>query len=337
MFINRKRKKVLNFHPARVNLYNSFWTTAAKQINAEIKSLENHYFQIAKNGKTTLVQFHYVNIDSYQNLMLVGQKALIHNYLTDMGFRVPGYAEFDLYNIDIAENFMKDSHARYVVKPSSGSGGFGITTGVHNKKRLFLATLTAAASFYENKLLIEEEIQGGSYRLLYLDGNLIDVIKRNRPTVIGDGKNTLRTLIHKENQQRTGQGQSKSLTQINIDLDSKFYLKDNCLTLNSIPKKGDVIVVKNVVNENSNRDNSKILDGVHQSFNDLAISLKETFGLLLIGIDVMTSDIKKSLEETNGAINEVNIPPGLHYHELVENYGDKSFIGNDILNYIFSK
>ena len=50
----------------------------------------------------------------------------------------------------------------------------------------------------------------------------------------------------------------------------------------------------------------------------------------------MTSDITSSLKETGGAVIEVNIPPGLHYHEIVANPEGNHKIGSRILNFIFN-
>src|SRR5688572_32104639 len=45
-------------------------------------------------------------------------------------------------------------------------------------------------------------IAGASYRLLYLEGRLIDAVRRDPPTVTGDGYSTIRRLIAHENRRR---------------------------------------------------------------------------------------------------------------------------------------
>ncbi len=334
--LKRKMAKRIDFSGKRSLIYQRYWETAASKCKADIHPMDNDIFKISKENKATYVQYHYVNIDSYFNLKIADNKPFIHKILKENGFHVPHYLEYRFDSIKNAENFLQEHNYKCVVKPCGGSSGYGITTAINSFKRLRSASLAALSSFYDDKIMIEEELAGDSYRLLYLDGQLLDVIQRKRPTVIGDGSSTIKQLISIENSSRLNGVFTGSMSQLSVDLDLKYYLKDTGRSITSVPKKDELCVVKNVSNENTNRDNIKISDSIHHEFKELALALRETFGFKLIGIDVMTSDITKSLKETGGAVNEINIPPGLHYHELVANTDDDHQIGSSILNYIFS-
>lgn len=334
--IKRKLTKKTDFSGKRSLIYKRYWEKAASECSATLEPVHRDIYKISKNTKTTYVQYHYVNIDSYFNLMIADNKPLIHKYLKDLGFNVPNFLEYSFESIKDAELFLL-TYKRCVVKPCGGSSGYGITTAINSAQRLNHASLAALSSFYGNKIMIEEEITGDSYRLLYLDGQLLDVVMRKRPTVIGDGLSTVRQLIDIENKSRLDGVFSGSMSQLSVDLDMKYYLMDAGYALSTVPKKNEIFTVKNVSNENTNRDNVRISSPVHQEFTELAKSLKNMFGFRLIGIDVMSTDISKSLKETGGAINEINIPPGLHYHELVANPDGEPQIGCRILDYIFNQ
>lgn len=329
-------KGELDFLKLREQFYADYWSKAAREIGGNISDAGHNYYRITKNGKSTFVQCHHVNLDTYMNLMMVSQKPLFHKMLIENGYPVPEYKEYDIKNVKKASDWMRKRKGRFVIKPSGGSGGYGITTGINNDKRLRLASIAAAAYYYKQKIImIEEEFAGDSYRLLYLNGKLIDAIRRNRPTVVGDGKNSIRQLIHNENMQRYGCGPSRSLSEITIDLDCKFCMEDNGISLDTVPMSGETVIVKNVANQNSNRDNFTVRDNVHPYYHELGKKISSLLGLKLIGIDVMASDVAVPLDENGGVINEINIPPGLHYHELIANSENKAVIGPKILEYVF--
>jgi cyanophycin synthetase len=324
------------FAAARERFYHNFWFEAAESVGAEIRDLGQGFLQIQKGGRSTLVRLHHVNIDTYLNLMIVDNKPLIHKLLRDCDYRVPRFVEYELHKLAKAREFMDEIEGCCVVKPSAGSGGTGITTGINSRKRLRQASLAATSTYYRQKPIIEEEVEGDSYRLLFLDGELIDAVRRGRPTVVGDGAATLRELIHAENRERLGSGPSRSFTCLSIDLDCKFRLEDNDMTLKSVPAPGETIIVKNVANQNSVRDNHSVRDKVHPSYQELGRRITSLLGVKLIGADIMCEDITVSLNESGGAINELNIPPGLHYHELIENQGSAARVATQILEYLFA-
>lgn len=180
-----------------------------------------------------------------------------------------------------------------------------------------------SASVHCKDLLIEETVRGSSYRLLFLGGKYIHGIRRDPPTVVGDGRSTVRELIESENQYRLNQGDDiVSLFTVDIDQDCRAALRDQGLDLGSRPAAGRTIAVKRVVNQNAAKDNVEVTDQVHASIIATGIRGSAELGLQLSGVDVLTTDIGKPLEETGGVINEINGTPGLHHHYLTSNRRD---------------
>ena len=96
---------------------------------------------------------------------------------------VPEYCMVNLRSIREATAFVLDG-GPCVVKPANGTGGgAGVICGVESPDDLGRAFLTAG-SFDEN-VLVERAVEGTEYRLLFLDGELLDVVCRARPSVEG--------------------------------------------------------------------------------------------------------------------------------------------------------
>ena len=58
------------------------------------------------------------------------------------------------------------------------------------------------ASLYDRELLIEAQVPGESYRLLVLEGRMVDAVCRRGPRLEGDGVSRIRSLIEAEDARR---------------------------------------------------------------------------------------------------------------------------------------
>jgi cyanophycin synthetase len=323
------------FEASRRDLYRRYWTAAAAQLDGRVDQQPDDYLRVTVGDRSTLVHFHHVNIDTYLNYLLLANKAIVHRLLEEHGYPTPRFVEYALTDQATAGRFMATVGGRCVVKPGSGSGGSGITTGVDSKRRLRSASL-AASAYTRRNLVIEEELPGDSYRLLFLGGELVDAVRRRRPTVVGDAERSIAELIERENEVRLLSQPARSFTCIEADLDCRLRLDDHGIGLSYVPTDGETVVVKNVANQNERRDNLSVLGDVHPYFHELGRRVSGVFGLNLVGVDIMTPDVSVPLTGNGGAINELNIPPGLHYHELVANPEGRPDVGRQILAFVFS-
>jgi cyanophycin synthetase len=253
------------------------------------------------------------------------------------GFRAPKGAEYSIDEIDIALQFLeKLGGGACVIKPKAGSGGRGITTSISTESRLVNATLHASNTLTIPSLLIEEQMPGDSYRLLYLGGKLIHAVQRGKCTVVGNGRNTIARLVEYESQARLRDTPLRSIEPLSVDFEMKVTLSDQGLSLRSIPSDGSIVRVKNVSNQNERRDQRDVTRLVHADYHLLAEKMLHELGIQLIGIDVMSVDVSLPPNASGAAVLEINIPPGLHYHELIR--GAESFtpVGATILEYVLA-
>ena len=103
---------------------------------------------------------------------------------------------------------------------------------------------------------------GEFYRLLFLDGELLDVIRRRPPRVTGDGRSTVEELIAAENARRVDRRHQALLWPLRIDLECILTLQAQDLTLSSVLAEGQTVPVKTVISQNTIGDNETVRGGI---------------------------------------------------------------------------
>jgi len=324
----------LKFRELRRAYYTELWRQAALNVGAHFSEWRNGYSQISRDGQTTMVYQMRVMLNSNLAERILIHKSLTQELLDRMHHPIPRFVLFTSGTIDVAKEFL-DRNGRIVVKPAGGtSGGRGITTSIDDNDKLAKAARMAAR--YDSKLIAEEHIQGDSYRLLYLGGRFLDAIRRLPPIVSGDGKNTIRALVKKENIDRLTSRPPRALTPLLIDQDCNTRLRDLGLTANSVLDQGRSVRIKNVANENDAAQNENVREIVHPEVIESGRRIVCDMGLTLAGIDLQCADISRPLVETGGRFIEVNAPVGIHYHYLIANPQHGVRVAEILLDYMFT-
>jgi len=304
--------------PMRTNFYLKLWREAAERLSVKFALLPDGFCEASANGRVTRMYQNLVMLDHPVTIKLARSKPLVLRLLAERGIKVPEYTEFTLGDIDRAMEFLRAMNGPIVVKPARGTaGGDGVTTNVRTPRDLKRAAIFA--SLYTHTMLAERQIPGTSYRLLYLNGRLLDAIRRKSPSVVGDGASTIRELLHRENTRRASMEGSEGLTWLRIDVDCRNTLASAGLSLDTVPATGAEVVVKQAANDNSSRENESVTHLLCRELVEEGARAAEILGVQLAGVDLITTDPGKPLEETDGVINEVNTTPGLHYHYQISN------------------
>jgi len=200
-----------------------------------------------------------------------------------------------------------------VIKPAGGTGGgLGVTTGIRTRWQLARAAFAAAG--HGGDVLIEEQVEGSDYRLLYLDGVLIDAVMRKPPTLIADGRSSLLQLIRGANAERASRGAEVAQNLLTFDMDMKNTLAKQGYTLASVPTAGTEVTLKTAINENSGDGNIGVRALVCDAVAEAGARAAALAGVRLAGVDVITRDPRVPLSESGGVILEVNSPPGYYWH-----------------------
>jgi len=324
----------VKFHKLRREFYKDLWSKAAKNVGATWEPWHGGYNKICRDGMMVPVYLTQVNLNSILLDKILLDKEMTQDLLGQYGHPIPQNATFNMQEYAKAEAFF-EKHRNVVVKPAGdAAGGGGVTTNITDAEALKVAAKMATQ--HSSKLLIEEFVEGDSYRLLYVGGKFVDAVLRGSPSVTGDGKHTIKQLIKFENSRRLNEKPISSLQSLQVDGECRSTLKKQGLDLSSIPEKGDVIVVKRAVNASSASQNHNVIDDVHPETIEIGAAIMRDLNIELGGIDVQTTDISKTLEETRGRILEINSPPGIHHHYFLADRDRGQPIAELLLEYMFT-
>lgn len=200
-----------------------------------------------------------------------------------------------------------------VIKPIDGNHGRGITVNINSYDEALVAF--KAAKEISHKVIIEKFITGEDYRLLVINNILVAAAKRSPAHVVGDGKSTIKELVEAENRDpRRGYGHENVLTQITINDLTRTILAGIGYNEDSVPANGEKVILKDTANLSTGGTAEDVTDIVHPSNVSMAERISKIIDLDICGIDIMTTDISKPLEETKGAVLEVNAGPGFRMH-----------------------
>ena len=219
-----------------------------------------------------------------------------------------------------------------VVKPQGGNQGKGVTVGISSRAHFELAWQEAAQY---GDVMVEKYLSGNDYRLLVVGNKLVAAARREPPLVIGDGKHTVRELVAEVNKDpRRGKGHGTSLTQIRIDAIAAACLKGQDLTPESVPPRGQRVILRHNANLSTGGTATDVTDNVHPDVAARAIEAALTVGLDICGVDVICESVLRPLEEQGGGIVEVNAAPGLRMH-VSPSFGKGRDVGKAVIEHMF--
>jgi cyanophycin synthetase len=200
-----------------------------------------------------------------------------------------------------------------VLKPLNGNHGKGATTNIVNYEQAL--TALEAAQKYGRTVIVEKFITGFDFRLLCINYKFVCAALRTPAAVTGDGEHSIQWLIDETNKdERRGYGHEKVLTQITVDDFTKKMLDDKGYTLETVPPKGELVLVKPTANLSTGGTSTDVTEEVHPSNIFMAERIAKIIGLDICGIDIMAPNLKVPISENGGAVLEVNAAPGFRMH-----------------------
>lgn len=317
-------------------VYLEIWRRAAEEVDASLQDLGSGFLEFRKGKARTRVWLHWVELEDIVAHQLSLDKTRVHELLAGEGLPTPEHVELDYREVDAAGEFMARWGGPCVVKPASGtSGGDGVTSGVRTFDELLRARLRASRG--DSRLLIEGQVSGSAYRVLILDGELLDAVRRNPPAVIGDGKSSVADLIAAENRRRSAGGGWAGLRLLTVDLEAVLTLARQGMRPSSVPSRGTRVVVKEVESQNAPSENETVREGVSPGLIDELSAAARAVGLRLAGFDLVAPDLSRPMHESGGAIIEVNGTPGFQYHYLVARPEEATPVAVPILSQLLAE
>lgn len=291
---------------------------------AIVKEAEKRKIPTMRIGENSIVQLGYgkyhkkiqATLTEHTSCMSVDiacDKELTNQILRTHGLPVPEGEV--ITTIHEAINASQELGFPVVIKPYNGNQGKGVSLNLSTKDEINKAFKIAKK--YSDRILIEKFIEGKHYRIAVVGGKTIAASERIAAHIVGNGKNTIKELIHMENSNPLrGEGHQKPLTKIEIDDVTLMLLNRFNMDLNSVPKKGQVVYLRENDNLSTGGIAIDVTDNIHPDNVKLAERAAQIIGLDVAGVDITTKDISKSIIEEGGSIIEVNACPGIRMHHF---------------------
>jgi cyanophycin synthetase len=274
-------------------------------------------------------------LTSYSNVLgveLAGDKESTKKILEAAGVPVPhGTVVYFLNELESAIDRL--GGYPIVIKPLNGNHGRGISLNIQSWEQA--ETAYDAARKVSPAVIVEHYHQGRDHRILVVNHKVVAVAERVPAHVVGNGQDTIEALIHLENSDpRRGQGHDNLLTHIQLDCIADGMIRSQEFTPDTVLSSGEVCYLRATANLSTGGIAIDRTDEIHPETLWLAERVSRIIDLDIAGIDVITPDISKPLQEADGVIVEVNAAPGLRMH-LAPSQGVARNVARPIMEMLF--
>lgn len=192
-----------------------------------------------------------------------------------------------------------NANSPMVIKATTGQGGVNVRMDVRSTQDIkdFLTVRQEASA------LLQPEIKGNDYRLVFLRGELIGAVRRIPATVVGDGRSSVQELAMQADVVFNAQGRGRLLQE-------KVLPDCSADLLSQIPQKGEVVSLTHRASFSLGGTAVEVTGDIPPATVELMQPLLRELGANLIGVDILSEDITKPLTET-GVVVELNATPGM--------------------------
>lgn len=317
-YLTEYRRLAAEFERRPKTVLNEIWRNAAADVGAAVSGDWDSGFEFQLDEAYARVEGWETHLDPPEVVRRSLDKPLVVSGLADAGVAVPEHIRFSFREVRHAVAYIRREGGRWVLKPPEGSSGVGVTCGIETPADLARAVVAAAP--FGGEFVLERQLAGAVYRLLVLDGELLDIVRRDPSSVEGDGVSAVRDLISSENRARVAAIGARGNQLVQPDHDCLLALRAQRLGLGAVLSAGLRVPVKHSNGDGGRLDTYAVSrSAVSGELVDDVTRAVATTGLRLAGVDVVTPDLRKGLAAAQGAVLEVNAPPGLHYHYLTAN------------------
>ena len=331
---DRELEKAL---PARRESFTrTMWQEAAVTLDASFRELAPWLFEFCRSGLAVHVLGQRTPFADPVSIEVASAKDLTYELLARAGVRVPQHIVVHRSARRAACAFLEAGPTPLVVKPArGGGGGRGVTPSIETAPQLERALQLAGSA--SERVIVERQVVGEHFRFLLLDGEVLDVIRRGRPEITGDGTSTIGELMFAEHDLRLQTDSTEEMKPFAVDLDCLFTLERQNLHLSTRLPEGSTVVVKSATNTSSSRMCATVREPVAPDLIDQVRAAAAAVGVRLAGVDVVAPDVAESLAASGGAVLEVNPIPGLQHHYNVADPEAATKVAIPVLEALFAQ
>jgi len=240
-------------------------------------------------------------------------KGVILKKFNKGGVPVPmGKSVSTLKNAEKAfHDIIKEKGGAVIVKPAIGSRSRH--TYVHITDIDALRHAFKKAKELSPRVVVEEELQGFVFRITLVGGEIAGVMRREPPHVIADGICTVREMVIEENKNPLRHG--PIFHTLPMDADTVEKLKEQGLTLDSVPEAGRMVILHPKVSRSYGASTTEITD-IHPDNIALFLQAAKVLDDPLVGVDFMIDDMARSWKEQKCGVIECNSLPFIDLHHF---------------------
>lgn len=261
---------------------------------------------------------------------ICNNKDLTKQFMTKLGVKVPQGKRFfkDVKEEDVV-SFAETIGYPVVLKPSDQNAGKGVFSNIADAKELKEALWHLTEELNYKDFIVEEFIPGTEYRVFLINGKVLAAVNRIPANIVGNGRDTVETLINQKNKARKDNPALSSKT-IKIDREIINNLKSCGYNMQSIPSKGEKILLRNNSNVSTGGDSIDVTD----SLTDTQIDMAQKAAKSIPGLDICGLDMLVDIETGAPTIIEINTKPmiGLHVFPME---GKSRDVVKHIVDYYF--
>jgi D-alanine-D-alanine ligase-like ATP-grasp enzyme len=255
--------------------------------------------------------------NSDSSISIASNKFCMNKLLELSGFPVPkarafNHEQFKSQNIEI---LLENLRFPLVAKPTINSlQGRDVLCHITNSDQL---KKHMEDCYKRHSLITIEEFHENLkyYRVLVFYNKVIGVLEGVSARVIGDGTHTINELIHITNRDRAPYIKECRLDPIKVDYEIQMHLEYLQLTLDSIPKNGETVVLSHTCNPCRGAELKSLGKKICKENARLLCKAANSLGLNYVGFDIVCENILIPIEKSRGVIIEANYHPAITIHE----------------------
>lgn len=289
-----------------LNPYARIITAEARRrgIAVEVLDAEGGFFRLTHGGRSIVCRESLSELTSAVAMSRCDDKAVSRRLMERAG--LPVAKAVDANDRDAALELLK-SAGQVVVKPVRGEQGRGVTVGISTEAALDAAIAAARAQCPD--VLVESCAPGDDLRVIVIDGEVVAAASRKRPTIVGNGKASIRELI--DGLSRRRQAATDGESRIPLDAETQRCIADAGYDLDDILPVDAVVEVRKTANLHTGGTLHDVTADLHPALTEASIRAASWLDIPVVGLDYI-------VERPDGdqfVFIEANERPGLANHE----------------------
>lgn len=304
-------------------------------VKYEVLDRKDNFVRLRKDGQVEYVkQATKTSRDNCASILIMRNRNLTKQLLREHGIPTPRGEVYTDKETALME-FEGHNQVPCVVKPNFASLGRGITSFAKYPTRDMFERALDIAFSSSSEVIVEEYIPGDAYRFLVI-GNVVQAVSKRMPAfVVGDGQRPIRDLvIEKSADPLRGPDNKKPLSFIGMGAEEALHLELHGMSFMTVPKKGEIVTLRQDSNVHAGGDAIDCTDIVHPSYKKLALDAAKAVGAVFCGVDLITEDITSPAEESIFAVTALNFNPSIKIH-CYPSAGQARPIGEAVVRFLF--